>query len=182
MKNVVLVTMFLFANAAMATTIQKVLPADAYNVRAKAVVDSVGVGSRLVSDSASEGPVYETIYEKRLVVTVKYESKSQEDVSQTGSGLDGQILPTDDQTPTLLYFLKLSPAKLQAVLQKKISANSLISSVQVQNQAITLDDPSYQYKCLYDNEYNKKVDPKCQENPPKVTQVRPVLKLEIAAD
>jgi hypothetical protein len=178
MKKLILVGMFLFSNLALAATVVRVLPADATNIRVtSSVVDYVGVGSKVVSDSASDGPVTETIFAKRLVVTVKYNSKDISDVNQTIFE-DGQ---QPDRTPTVTYFFKLAPAKLAAVRSGKLAAGSLVTK-SVATANVTLDDPNYQYKCQYDNEYNTKVDPKCQETPNKVTQVRPVLKLDVAND
>jgi len=161
----------------MAKTITHVLPADAKNPRVvKSVIEDVAVDSKKISDSSSEGPVYQAVYEPRLVITVKYDSKSLVDVSVTGSGNDGQYLPGDDLTPTLTFIVKVADSKLG-----KVPA-SLVKLAPLSVASITLDDPNYQYKCQYDNDYNTKIDPNCKETPTKVVQTRPVLKLEIDAE
>jgi hypothetical protein len=177
MKKLILVGMFLFSSLAMAATVERILPADAHNVRvASAVVDTVVIGSRFLFDSG-DGPVSEAIYGKRLVVTVKYDSKDLRDVNQTVYE-DG---PELDRTPTITYFFELPAVKLAAIEARSISAVSLVAPSLVV-ASVTIDDPNYQYQCRYDGEYNTKVDPKCEEHPNKVTQVRPVLKLNIAAN
>jgi len=178
MKKLIFVGLFLTSSLAMA--VERNLPVDAHNVRVvSAVIDWVGVGSKPILNTSTEGPASETIFAKRLVVTVKYDSKDTTDVNQTGSGIDGQILATDDQTPTVTYYVKLSPQKLAAIEAGRVSASSLVS-MNVVAVPVVMDDPNYQYQCRYDFDSNVKLDKNCEEHPNKVTQVRPVLNLSVA--
>lgn len=179
MKKLILVGMFLFSNIAMAATAEKILPADATNVHVvRSVIDWVGVGSKPFEGGSSlEGPQSETVFAKRLVVTVQYNSKDTSDVNQTiyDNG------PQPDRTPTVTFSFELSPSKLAEVEAGRVPAASLVSK-SLAVKSIVVDDPNYQYQCRYDMDSNAKVDDNCQENPKKVTLVRPVLKLDVATN
>jgi hypothetical protein len=180
MKNISLVSLatLLIAGSASAHGVEKILPADAHNVQIQsAELAHVATGETLVTNS-NDSPIYDSTYSTELMVTVTYDSKDDSDAPKTGSGSNGEFLPTDSTQPTIYLTFDLSQAQLDGIKAKTLNPTSLVT-VSVDQESVQIDDPHAQNVCVYDD--NNNIMNNCVE--PAIAQIvvtRPVLHVSIA--
>ena len=151
--------------------VEKMLPADAKNAKIESVsLDQVA--TTIKSERCdNDGCITEFYYETRLGVTVTYESKDDTDVSKAADDTD--------TTPRLFFEFTISPAQIDDIQNKRVSAASLVAKPQIVVQQYLIDDPSTQAVCRYDNDSNMVIGD-CQEPAaPKITISRPTLILDL---
>lgn len=177
-KLSVVIATLIASSIAFAHGVEKVLPANTYDVKVKNVeLGSLLVGQKLISEWGGEdgGPVYENIYEPRLEVVVAYDVKGEKFVSSD----DGGALYNGGK-PYLTFYFNVSPQTITAIKAKTVKASSLVS-YKVISMQVEVPDDRYQYRCRYDNDSNQKIEDGCQELPqPKVKVNRPVLSLDVS--
>jgi hypothetical protein len=164
---------FLAATSAFAHGVEKILPADGHNAQVlSAELDQVATGETLVCNN-SDGPVYEPgDYVTKLGVTVTYQSNDDVDAPATGSGPNGEFLPSDNTLPEVTYEFDVTQAQIDAIKAGTLDPKSLVS-VSIAQQTVQISDPNAQNVCNYDDNgpTDGCVEPAAQE----ITVSRPVL-------
>jgi hypothetical protein len=176
-KNIAIVSILLAAVAqtAFANGVEKVLPADAHNVKlTSASVGYLATGLVKTSDGNVDGPVYENTYTQVLTVVVKYDSKDDQDVSQR---IEGESDLSYDATPTVYLDLPISDAEVAAIKAKKLDPKSLVS-LAVSQQQVQFDKAIYTDACRYNNESGAPDNEATCVKHETVTESRPVVSVD----
>jgi hypothetical protein len=174
-KNIALVSILLaaIAQTAFANGVEKVLPADAANVALKSAKLAEVATSSTTHYVGNE--VYDTNnYTTVLEVTVTYQSKDDQDVSQR---IEGESDISYDATPTVVMDLPVTDAEIAAIKAKKLDARTLVT-VSVAQENVQINKPGYQYQCSYGNDSNEPINGCVEPAVPTITVSRPVLSID----
>jgi hypothetical protein len=182
MKIALFMALALASTVSFANGVEKVLPADASGVKVKNAQLAYLPSNPQPNSNQLEGyPDEATSSQTVLEVTFEYASASDADVPASGSGLDGQVLASDDTSPQFSVDFTVDAATIAKINAGKVNAADLIS-YSVQTEARTVQEP-VAYHCQYistnDNGDSVKADPSCQEASGDVVEQRPVVTVEL---